>query len=161
MHFPTDINLLFDASRKVIQLTSRLCERFGVSGWRQSNYNIKQLKKQVFKLQKLKHSTSKNPIKALKKEEQIKAAYVEYVKNAIFSLEKAKASEKKLLEMGVGPVLLESIDYFIHHAEKQIDLIRRRVIQGEKIPHEEKVFSVFEPHTEWISKGKADYFLCS
>ena len=24
------------------------------------------------------------------------------------------------------------------------------------IPHDEKVFSIFEEHTEWISKGKAD-----
>lgn len=155
VHFPTDINLLFDATRKVIQLTSRLCKKFGLSGWRQSNYNVKQLKKQVFKLQKLKHSTSKNPTKALEKEEQIKAAYEEYVKNAIFLLEKANTSKQELLEMGVEPVLLESIDYFINHAEKQIDLIRRRVVQGEKIPHGEKVFSVFEPHTEWIAKGKA------
>jgi transposase, IS5 family len=38
---------------------------------------------------------------------------------------------------------------------RQIDQIRRRVILGERIPHEEKVFSIFEPHTEWISKGKA------
>jgi IS5 family transposase len=29
------------------------------------------------------------------------------------------------------------------------------VIQGENIPHEQKCFSIFEPHTEWISKGKA------
>ena len=41
------------------------------------------------------------------------------------------------------------------HAIRQIDQIRRRVILGEAIPHEEKVFSIFEPHTEWISKGKA------
>lgn len=26
---------------------------------------------------------------------------------------------------------------------------------GERIPHEEKLFSLFEPHTEWITKGKA------
>ena len=38
------------------------------------------------------------------------------------------------------------------HAHRQID---RRVLQGERIPHEEKVFSLFQPHTEWISKGKA------
>ena len=37
----------------------------------------------------------------------------------------------------------------------QIDQIRRRVIQGETIAHSEKVFSIFQPHTEWISKGKA------
>jgi len=29
------------------------------------------------------------------------------------------------------------------------------VLKGETIPHEEKVFSLFQPHTEWISKGKA------
>ena len=47
------------------------------------------------------------------------------------------------------------IQEYIHHAERQIDQIRRRVIHGESIPHAEKVFSLFEPHTEWISKGKA------
>jgi hypothetical protein len=36
-----------------------------------------------------------------------------------------------------------------------VDQIERRVIDGETIPHEEKVFSIFQPHTEWISKGKA------
>ena len=41
------------------------------------------------------------------------------------------------------------------HATRQIDQIGRRVILGEAIPHGEKVFSLFEPHTEWISKGKA------
>lgn len=41
------------------------------------------------------------------------------------------------------------------HARRQIDQIRRRVVLGEKIPHREKVFSIFEEHTEWISKGKA------
>ncbi len=39
------------------------------------------------------------------------------------------------------------------HSERQIDQIRLRVVKGEKIPHEEKVFSVFEEHTEWVSKG--------
>ena len=47
------------------------------------------------------------------------------------------------------------ITRFIKHAELQIDQIERRVFKGEKIPHKEKVFSVFEEHTEWICKGKA------
>ncbi len=29
------------------------------------------------------------------------------------------------------------------------------MVEGETIPHDEKVFSIFEEHTEWISKGKA------
>ena len=38
---------------------------------------------------------------------------------------------------------------------RQIDQIDRRVLQGQRIPHEEKVFSIFEPHTRWCAKGKA------
>ena len=47
------------------------------------------------------------------------------------------------------------IKHYMQHAERQIDQNRRRVLEGEKIPHGEKVFSIFEEHTEWISKGKA------
>ena len=51
--------------------------------------------------------------------------------------------------------LLGELDGYLAHAERQSDQIRRRVLEGEHIPHAEKVFSIFEPHTEWISKGKA------
>ena len=47
------------------------------------------------------------------------------------------------------------IEHYIFYAERQIDQIRRRVLDGETIPHNEKVFSIFEEHTQWISKGKA------
>jgi hypothetical protein len=58
--------------------------------------------------------------------------------------------------MGISNVALYLlIERFMAHAERQIDQIRRRVIKGEKIPHGEKVFSIFEEHTEWICKGKA------
>ena len=50
---------------------------------------------------------------------------------------------------------LSVVEQYIGHAQRQIDQIRRRVVLDEKIAHEEKVFSIFEPHTEWLSKGKA------
>jgi hypothetical protein len=50
---------------------------------------------------------------------------------------------------------LASLDDYLKHADRQAGQIRRRVLEGEAIPHAEKVFSIFEPHTEWISKGKA------
>ena len=45
--------------------------------------------------------------------------------------------------------------FWVAHARTQIDQMRRRVVEGEKIPHGEKIFSVFEEHTEWICKGKS------
>jgi hypothetical protein len=44
--------------------------------------------------------------------------------------------------------------YFKQQLDKHIDLVRRRLILKQDIPHEEKIFSLFEPHTEWIKKGK-------
>lgn len=35
-----------------------------------------------------------------------------------------------------------------------INQIERRLLKGEVIPAEEKVFSIFEDYTEWINKGK-------
>lgn len=54
-----------------------------------------------------------------------------------------------------GDAAVAELDDYLGHAVRQIDQIDRRVLQGEAIPHSEKVFSIFEPHTEWISKGKA------
>ena len=38
---------------------------------------------------------------------------------------------------------------------KAFDLVDRRLLKGDKIPHEDKIFSIFEPWVERISKGKA------
>lgn len=49
---------------------------------------------------------------------------------------------------------LEEILRYADHAGRQTGQIGRRVIRGEKIPHSEKVFSIFEEHTERICEGK-------
>jgi IS5 family transposase len=40
-------------------------------------------------------------------------------------------------------------------AQRVIDQARRRVLYGEAVPNEEKLFSLFEPHTELLKRGKA------
>ena len=47
------------------------------------------------------------------------------------------------------------IQSLIAHARRQIDQVERRLLKGETIAHDEKVFSIFEEHTRWVSKGKA------
>ena len=66
--------------------------------------------------------------------------------------------EALLLELaakGEPPRKIDEIAYFLKHAVRQINQIDQRLLKGETIPHNEKVFSIFEPHTRWISKGKA------
>jgi IS5 family transposase len=156
VHFPTDINLLFDAFRKMVTLISQLCGKLDIWGWRNSSDNIKKVKKLFHKVRKMKHSNSKDPVKIAKKEEMIKKAHLAYISLVEFYLDRADNSlfDLKMKGSGYGDKILE-IEGYMGHVDRQIDQIRRRVIDGESIPHEEKVFSIFEEHTEWISKGKA------
>lgn len=158
VHYPTDINLLFDAIRKIIELIANICITLGHTEWRQSKYILKTIKKKYRKAQKLKASNAKNEEKKQKREQEIITAHQEYMDIVLFYLNKAKKTLATLTQLyGSGNVFLAvlPIEKFITHAERQIDQINRRVVLDEKIPHSEKVFSIFEEHTEWISKGKA------
>ena len=156
VHFPTDINLLLDAMRKVIILTARLCNTCGIDGWRQFGHNLNKTKKLYRRAQKLKASNSQDEAQKAKQQEIIKAAYLSYLEVAQEFIVRAQASIAALRQKGCSEELqLLHIEGYIQHAQRQLDQIKRRVLLGEVIPHNEKVFSVFEEHTEWISKGKA------
>jgi len=159
VHYPTDINLLYDAVRKVIQLTRQLSDNHGLSDWRQHAYNVKQVKRQMRVVQKKKRASGKTETQKERCEKAVKAAHKDMLN---LSQQFLKKSEETLNKIGrlssintSDLALIEGIQYFAQHADRQIDQVERRVLQGEVIPHEEKVFSLFQPHTEWISKGKA------
>lgn len=156
VHFPTDINLLFDAVRKVVELIALLCIFCGSSLWNKSNVDIQELKRLYRKVQKLKHSTSKDEDKKKKQEDRIIEAHQDYIELAMDFMNQAEIILAILARFfGEFDSKFIEIRGFIVHAKRQIDQIERRVINGEKIPHDEKVSSLFEEHTEWISKGKA------
>jgi len=67
---------------------------------------------------------------------------------------KVQASLLGLREQAVDATHWEGLEYFHRMLDKHLDLVQRRLLQQETIPAYEKVFSLFEPHTEWIQKGK-------
>jgi hypothetical protein len=156
VHYPTDINLLLDAIRKIVFLIGRLCDDLGVTEWRQYRHIFKKIKKQFDFVRRLKHSSSKNEQKKAQRERLIIQAHRQYVDMVETYVLRAKESIAVLNTMGICSVArIMTIENYLAHADRQIDQIRRRVLDGETIPHNEKVFSIFEEHTEWISKGKA------
>lgn len=82
-------------------------------------------------------------------------AHLEYIKYSLSIVRKAETTLALLTKKQPDEPKLENLRYHIAHSHHQINLIYRRVIEHQQIPHNEKVFSIFEPHTEWISKGKA------
>jgi len=159
VHYPSDINLLFDAMRKVVTLTARLCETRGLSDWRQHAYNLRHLKRQLRAAQNAKRGSAQSQEQKAQRQALIEQAHQDYLDVAQNYLDKARATLATLEQQGwstpVDIVLKLEIEDYMRHATRQIDQTERRVIEGQAIAHDEKVFSVFEPHTEWISKGKA------
>lgn len=155
VEYPTDTRLLFDSVRKVIQLLIRLCRRHQVEESIGVG-DIKILKKLWRHLQKLKPSTSKDESKQASRQKEIIAAHQAYLDVARELVERAHRQLEELEKIaGTNNNKILKIKEFMSHGRRQIDQTDRRVIQGKKIPHQEKVFSIFKPYTEWISKGKA------
>jgi hypothetical protein len=157
VHFPTDINLLFDAVKVMIKLIAVLCGKLGITEWRQSVYYIGKIKKYYRVIMKLKKSTSKDETKKAEREQQIKDAYSDYIDLVESYVVKCKKTIENIqrLESEIYNKDLKEILEKIEKADLLLDQIDRRAIKGEKIPHDEKIFSIFEAHTEWIKKGKA------
>jgi IS5 family transposase len=156
VEYPTDTRLLFEALRKVIELLMRLCQAVGLLDWQEGQEEIRKLKKLLRKVQRLQHSSAKDEGQREARQKEIKAAHQEYLRVARDLLQRAEKSVQEIRRRDPQRKnKLLKIEEFMNHAQRQIKQTERRVIQGESIPHKEKVFSIFEPYTEWLSKGKA------
>lgn len=89
------------------------------------------------------------------KEQRVKQAVRYYLSKARALQNKLERSEEDLPTGDIMDVLIHlEMDRYMELLDKHIDLLERRVLKGEVIPHYEKVFSIFEGYTEWIKKGK-------
>ena len=150
VHFPTDLHLLWDSLRKCLDTIGKLQEITPLKGWRKIK-NIRKVLKSQFR------STSHQVFKG-KNEHQKK----QYIKQY---LHQAGTLEVKVTELIAQPpvsigrenktvVLIIVLEKYKNYVTKFTDQEERRLLKGEVIPAEEKIFSIFEEHTEWLTKGK-------
>ena len=145
VHFPTDYNLLWDSARKVLNITNKIIKKYNIKGWRKIGNWERELKNLMRNVAQL---TRKNP-------KNKKNIVEEYLKKAKLLLKKVQKSSEDFPLRDLKDFALHSnLEYYIEMMEKHIDLLERRVIKDETIPHKEKMFSIFEPYTEWKTKGK-------
>ncbi len=157
IHYPTDINLLNDALRCSIRSIAQLCEEGTDTSWRQWKYNTRQVKKAFRYAQKLKHSTSRAADKQEAQQQHIRQAHQDYIHLCAGFLKRIEQTLEQLpaVLMMINDQAVAELKRWMGYGWKQIDLIQRRVIEGEKIPHQDKIFSIFEDYSEWLCKGKA------
>ena len=158
IHWPTDSSLLWDTYRVLSRLvnTAREIDPEAAFDKRLQAKRVKKLHSTIARRSGKKGIVSK----AAKSLYEPLISHVERILEWVPSIcENLRASLDSNVYALMDAILIEGvIDQIEHFRElglKVVDQARRRVFGGEKVPNDEKIFSVFEPHTELLKRGKA------
>lgn len=157
IHYPTESSLLGDGLRKVVTLAAKLAGDEGLPGWRQQEYwldKIKKLARDIGRTSRIKNQAGQT---------RLKVGYQELLQVAGELLQRGR----QLAAMVQSPENLSVLDlaggagakakellHYVDLTAQVCDTARRRVLEGETVPNAEKLFSIYEPHTELIKRGK-------
>jgi IS5 family transposase len=152
IHYPTDSTLLWDTVRVVTRLIGDLDELLpqGVPGFTNRSRSARR------RMQEIMRSASKERHRRLipKYRKLIRTAE-QVIANAREVLKKTERihSMDQMTEIAIQAIR-KQIDYYCSLGDRVVDQARRRVLNKEQVPNEEKVFSIFETHTDLIKRGK-------
>jgi len=145
IHYPTDSSLLWDSYRVLARLLQELqqeCRELGLN----HRYHTKKVKK-------LAQSISRNAgSKSKSKQKRVKRWYRTLIDRVRSIVEIAKNVKAVWASTRVDLLTLE---HFAALAERVMDQAQRRIFQGENLPADEKLYSIFEEHVELLIRGKA------
>lgn len=152
IHWPTDATLLWDTVRTVTRLAEDLHRKLpqAVTGFTNRTRSARR------RMQAIQRMTARQ------REQQQTPKYRELIRiteQVVQNAEQVVAAAKDISELDLVAgvtidALRKQITAFCELGGRVIDQARRRVLQGETVPTEEKIYSIFEPHTDLIKRGK-------
>ena len=152
IHHPTDNTLLWDVVRVVTRLVGRLA---AVMERRIRGFcnRTRAARRRMQALQRM-TTTQRHERQTGKYRELIGIAeeVVERARGALRHTRKVRGKDP-LSELAIEE-LRKEIDRYCGLGDRVIDQARRRVLEGEQVPNAEKIYSIFEPHTDLIKRGK-------
>ena len=154
IHWPTESSLIRDGIRKAVELAIVLAATFSLAGWRQGTHLITRVKKLAANIDRI------SSRKGAHSKTRLKKAYgklLKFSERALRKLRKLAEEVDSREHASVGSLCqVNQLQTLIAQVEQVRDVARRRVLRGEKdIPNMDKLFSIFEPHTQLYKRGKA------
>ena len=149
IHYPTDSSLLWDSYRISARLMKEARDEMKQIGLTH-RFHTK-------KVRKLALYISRNSGKKEKGVQQkLKSTYRNLIERVKWIVTVGEIAEK-LLSGGTlkAMAVAAELKHYLPIEKKIISQAERRVIMGEQVPSAEKVYSLFEEHTELIKRGKA------
>lgn len=151
IHHPTDSSLLADSVRVLSRSLKRAKSILGDTG---------QLAKETFRdrSRSARRTARKIANAARKGSQATKNSYRRLVNTTRASIQQAQnvLDVLKAQTSAQAERLRQTLETFIPRARQIVDQTRRRVFDGEQVPAQEKLVSIFEPHTDIIKRGKAN-----
>lgn len=153
IHYPTESSLIRDGLRKVLSLASQLAVLHGLVGWRQHKHLWKKVKRLARNIERI--AARKKP----GYQKELKPLYRELLAMAKSILDRAEELQNTAVTedaANLEPWMREAqLALFIQRTRQVCSTAYRRVLLDEAVPNEEKLFSVFEAHTQLYKRGKA------
>jgi len=149
IHPPTDSHQLWDCVRVLTRVLQRVETEFPRLRGRFHDHR-RIAKRMFFRIHNTRGQDHKKPLyrKLIAAAERV----VAYASEALTELAAERcATFEELLR--AAPYTAE-LEQFLPLAQGVIDQSRRRVLKGEDVPANEKIVSIFEPHTDIIKKGQ-------
>ena len=156
IHHPTDSSLLWDCYRVLARLITqaRELDPATVGDRRLQRPRAKKIARDIGRLAGKKKSRER--MKPLYAELlRLVGTVLAWAKDVRSSLLKSAAAGKyELIEGLRAEGIAETLAHYIPLAEQVSSQAMRRVLEGEQVPNDEKLFSLFEEHTELLKRGK-------
>ncbi len=153
VHHPTDSTLLWDTVRVITRLVGRLGRAAGRSVLKGFRHRTRGARRRMQQIQRM---TAQQRHKQQNKKYRELIAITEEVEASARGVlqQSEKARGQNLIDDLAIRQLRNEIDRYCQLGTQAIDQARRRVLEGEQVPNAEKIFSIFEPHTDLIKRGK-------
>jgi len=155
IHYPTDSSLIRDGLRHVLRLSALLAVALGASGWRQHKHLLKQIGKLTRKIGSLARKKGGGYQARLREPYRELLALAENILARATTLHDLALPERgSMIDLRIDGLLADLV-FYLSATEHACHQARRRVLDGEKVPNDQKIFSIHEPDTELIRRGKA------
>jgi IS5 family transposase len=156
IHHPTDNTLLWDVVRVLTRLLGRLAEALELPRISSFRNRSRAAHRRMYEIQRM---TTRQRQGAGSQQTAAYRALIAIAEEVVASARKALDDTAAM--HGKDPLtalnikaLREEIAHYCTLGARVIDQAQRRVLDGEQVPTSEKIYSIFEPHTDLIKRGK-------
>lgn len=153
IHYPTESRLIGDGLRKILALAAALAAANGLGGWRQHEHLLRKVRQLVHAIGRVSRAKGRGA-------DRLKPGYKQLLELAGDLLGRARRLLRELafaapqrmltvaqLKSAVTPAQREKLLFhYLSLTAKVCGNVRQRVLEGETLAHDEKIFSIFEPH---------------